>query len=326
MQTFTRKTTYLVRSLLLLVLLGMCVGVAVAGSSPRVLFINSYHAGYEWSDGVQRGVESVLASKPVELHHFYMDTKRQRAPEQIAASAQRAVEEIERLKPDLVITADDNAVKHVLSAHFRDARLPFVFCGVNWDASVYGLPYSNATGMVEVSLIRSLVDNLTEVARGSRIGVLSIDALSNRQNVLYFERELERSFDEVRFVASFQEWKDQFLELQQQVDLLVLESPEGISGWDEKQGRLFVEQNARIPIGSTHVWMAPLATMTIGKIPEEQGEWAAETALAMLAGTPVSSIPITHNRRGRLLLNLRLSQPLGIVFKPALIRNAEILR
>ncbi len=37
----------------------LCTGVSTADKK-KVLFIDSYHEGYEWSDGIVRGTKSVL--------------------------------------------------------------------------------------------------------------------------------------------------------------------------------------------------------------------------------------------------------------------------
>lgn len=87
----------------------------------RFLFINSYHAGYEWSDGIEKGLEAGLKGKKIELEKFYMDTKRNREPEAINSAADMARQKIAAFKPDIVITADDNAAKHVIAPHYKDA-------------------------------------------------------------------------------------------------------------------------------------------------------------------------------------------------------------
>jgi len=292
----------------------------------KILFINSYHAGYEWSDGIEKGLETGLKGKNIALEKFYMDTKRNREAEAIKNAAEMARQKIEAFRPDIVITADDNAAKHVIAPHYKDSALPFVFTGVNWDASVYGFPYANVTGMEEVSLIRSLMDNLAKYAKGNRTGLISIDAISGKRNVDHFEKELGYSFDKVYYVKSFDEWKQRFEALQAEVDIVILENPKGITGWDNQKGKSFIEANTRIPTGTTHVWLAPYAVLTIAKIPEEQGMWAAETALAILAGKSPSEIPIVKNQQGKLYLNLKLATPIDIVFDYSMIKNAEIIK
>ncbi|MES9974447.1 MAG: hypothetical protein ABW094_09315, partial [Candidatus Thiodiazotropha sp.] len=124
-------------------------GQAVAN---KCLFISSYHTGYAWSDGVESGLRETLGGK-CELKQFDMDTKRHKDEVSKKEAARKARELIERWRPDVVITADDNAAKYVIKPFFKDHQVPFVFCGINWNVDEYGFPYSNTTGMVEVAPI-----------------------------------------------------------------------------------------------------------------------------------------------------------------------------
>lgn len=74
----------------------------------RGLYVSSYHKGYEWQDGIERAVKSVLQGK-CELKQFDMDTKRNRAKafaqkrdleakELMERGAGEALEEESRLK------------------------------------------------------------------------------------------------------------------------------------------------------------------------------------------------------------------------------------
>ncbi len=298
----------------------------VSSDTAKVLFINSYHPGYEWSDGVEEGLEDELAGHAVQLQKFYMDSKRKRSAEEISAAARAARELIQSTQPDVVITSDDNAAKHVIQRYFRDSLIPFVFTGVNWDASIYGFPSRNVTGMEEVSLIKSIVKQLRAYAKGDSIGLISIDAISGRRNAEYFEKQLNRRFDQTFYVKTFAEWKQKIVELQSLVDMVILENPKGISGWDNKMGLTFLQENTRVPIGTTHVWLAPYALLTIAKIPQEQGRWAARTVQRILQGTKPGDIPIVQNKEGRLYINLNIGQRLGVIFTPELIKTATIIR
>jgi hypothetical protein len=140
-------------------------GDAAGLSRKKVLFVDSYHAGYAWSDGVTAGVLKGLNVKmtphgeldcgksPVELMVVRMDTKRNQTEGFKKQAALNVKSRIETWKPDVVIASDDNASKYLIVPHFKDKELPFVFCGVNWDASVYGFPCSNVTGMEEVTFV-----------------------------------------------------------------------------------------------------------------------------------------------------------------------------
>lgn len=81
----------------LLLFLGLGFELAVmpqAVMAAKCLFISSYHQGYNWSDGVERGVRATIGNQ-CELRQFDMDTKRNKDPhaiEQKALEAKRLIE------------------------------------------------------------------------------------------------------------------------------------------------------------------------------------------------------------------------------------------
>jgi ABC-type uncharacterized transport system substrate-binding protein len=87
----------------------------------------------------------------------------------------------------------------------------------------------------------------------------------------------------------------------------------------------FVEENTLIPSGTSSSFTTQFALVGVIRLPEEQGRWTAETALKILRGQPVSSIPFVTNKQGKLVINMRLGNKLKITFKPALLRTAEII-
>ena len=115
----------------------------------KVLYIDSYHQGYAWSDGITKGIEEALKDSGAELKVHRMDTKKKPSEEFKKEAAEKAKALIEEYKPDVVIASDDNAAKYLIAPYYKDSEQPFVFCGVNWDAGVYGFPTANITGMVD---------------------------------------------------------------------------------------------------------------------------------------------------------------------------------
>jgi len=53
----------------------------------KVLYVNSYHKGYPWSDGIEKGIHNILADTAIELKTIYMDTKRNPEEEFIKQAA-----------------------------------------------------------------------------------------------------------------------------------------------------------------------------------------------------------------------------------------------
>jgi ABC-type uncharacterized transport system substrate-binding protein len=61
--------------------------------------------------------------------------------------------------------------------------------------------------------------------------------------------------------------------------------------------------------------MVPSAAYGLTKVAREQGEWAAQTALRILAGTRPADIPIVRNQQTRCFLNSELAAKIG--FSPS---------
>jgi ABC-type uncharacterized transport system substrate-binding protein len=306
--------------------LALLAAPALAQSGKKVLFVNSYHQGYEWSDGEEEGAAKVLKASGVQLEYFRMDTKRHgdEAAKKKAGADAKAL--IESSKPDLVIVSDDNAVKYLLQPYYKDASVPFVFCGVNWDASGYGLPYKNATGMTEVALTVQLLDRLKEYTKGKRVGFLTVDTETERVEQKAYRDILKLQFAQERFVKTLADWKAAFKDLQGQVDVLLLGNFAGINDWNEADARAWAEANTRIPSGAMYDFMMPYAMLGFVKIAQEQGIWSGKTALAILKGAPPSSIPVTPNKEAQIMVNVKLAAKAGVVFKPELVRNAVVVK
>lgn len=292
----------------------------------KILQIDSYDENYDWSIGIQQGIKNVLLDTGVEFKTVYMDTKRHTDESFIEQAALKVKAEIEAFKPDVVIASDDNASKHVVMPFYRDVELPFVFCGINWDIDIYQYPYKNTTGMVEVEPIDSIITNLKQYTRGTRLGFLSPDELSEHKIATNHQERFKIRYDKAFFVKTFEEWKQRFLELQNSVDMMILTNNGGIAGWNNVEAQQFVEANTKIPVGAQHDFMMPYALLGISKLPEEQGEWSAQAALKILDGVKPSEIPLTQNKKGKLYINMRIGERLSIFFTPELLEMAEIIR
>ncbi|MDD2815131.1 MAG: ABC transporter substrate binding protein [Thiotrichaceae bacterium] len=297
-------------------------GFAEDFAGKRILYVNAYHQGYPWSDGISEAIQRILKNAGVELKIAYMDTKRRSTDESKRVAALRIKAQIEHFKPDLVITSDDDPARYLIVPYFKDEALPFIFCGINWDVSAYEFPYKNVTGMLEISRLDEIIHHLLRYAKGKRVGFLSGDGFSERKEQEGYEKHLNFHFDKVYFANNFEEWKQQLLTLQNEVDVLILENPKTIPGWNDPEAQRFVEKNIRVPFGGAHAWLAPLVLLGIVKDPKEQGEWAANTALKILAGTSPQEISISHNQHDVLYLNQKLARKLGITFSAQLLKNA----
>ncbi|MBI9092310.1 MAG: hypothetical protein JEZ12_24105 [Desulfobacterium sp.] len=92
-----------------------------------------------------------------------------------------------------------------------------------------------------------------------------------------------------------------------------------------EKGMRLVAENITIPIGKTSHSMIRYALAGTLKVSREQGEWAAKTALQILAGKSPKDIPIATNKQAKLYLNMPLAKKLNIRFPMEIIDNASFV-
>lgn len=305
---------------------------------PKILWVDSYHAGYRWSEDLGKGVMRALnisvsedgsyelSESGVKFQVFRMDTKLNTSESFKKTSAQKAKEFIDQWQPDLIIASDDNAAKYLIAPYYRNASIPVIFCGINWDAEEYGFPADNITGMVEVDPLLETIALLKEYAKGERIGYLGANNISTRKRIPFNRQQMGKPYSEGILVDDFEQWKAGFLKLQEETDMLILFTQVGISGWNFDEAEKFIQANAKIPIGTMVKGNVRLSMLGQIKIGEEQGWWAGRTAISVLTGTEPAEIPVARNQSSKLYLNPKLAYNIGIRFPVELIEQAMVVQ
>ena len=319
------------RDFCLILLSGLLLYSATLHASPapryKCLYVSSYHQGYAWSDGVERGLRSVLSGK-CQIKQYDMDTKRNRSEASKQQAALKAKSLIEQWRPDIVITADDNAVQYLLQPYYKDSKLPFVFCGVNWTASEYGLPYRNATGIIEVAPIRPLLRQVKALLGNVKQGVyIGADTVTEHKNFQRFAKMAQTEGIDLKpsLVATTTEWLNAYRQAQQ-ADFIVIGSDAGIADWNpDAVSREIAKHSTRLSV-TNHDWMMPYSMLGFTKVPEEQGELAAHAALSILDGAKPESIAIVPNRKWDIWTHPRLLQTAGINLPELLLRKSKQIR
>ncbi len=308
---------------LLLIISGMATS-AFAADNKRCLYINSYHSGYAWSDKIESAIKAELAGH-CQVTIFYMDTKRNRSAAFGQRKALEAKAVIESLKPDVVIASDDNASKYLVAPYYKGADIPFVFCGINWTAEPYGYPYSNATGMIEVSAIKALLSKARKISGNVKsVTFIGVKGVRTDEKEFHWMSKIYRREGisvTALYVATMAEWEQAYLSGQDS-DLIVLNNNAGIKAWNKARAMQFASQHAEKLTVSTYDFMAPYTMLAMTKVAEEQGEWAAKVAIRILQGKPAASIPVVANRRFNLFVNLPILHQTDIQLPQALLYKA----
>jgi len=307
-----------------LFLSSLVVPLTVSSGAGKCLYVSSYHRGYAWSDGVEQGLRRVLTGH-CEIRQIDMDTKRNKSVEFKQSAASEVKHEIETWRPDVVIVSDDNAAKYVVKQYYRDADTPFVFSGVNWTVKEYGFPYSNVTGIIEVAPLKAMLTNAIKYSGGAKKAIyLGADTLTEKKNLDRVAGVSQKLGIELEgnLVSNSSEWKAQY-RAAQDVDFIVMGSYSGISDWNEDEMAMFAVEHATKLTVTSHDWMMPFSTIGFTKIPQEHGEWAAQTAIEILKGKSPSEIPIVANRDWDLWLNMAHLESTRITLPRKILRKAK---
>lgn len=280
-------------------------------SAPVCLYVASYHQGYAWSDGVERGLRDQLEGH-CKISGFYMDAKRRKSENEMQAAGMAAYELIKELKPDVVITSDDHAAKYLIVPHLFDSETPVVFSGINWTVEEYGFPASNITGIVEVAPIKPMLlegvkANKLPDSKGVKVaylGAATLTEVKNYNRVKNMAESLGMTVDSI-LADDYTSWKNGFT-VAQDYDMVVMGSNSGVSGFDEADAQQWVKTHTRKLSMTNHEWMMPYTAIGYTKIPEEHGEWAAASSIAILGGVRAIDIPLVTNRRWDTWINSEL--------------------
>lgn len=298
------------------------------GADARILFINSYHRGYSWSDGIEDGLRERLeaSGRKIELSIEYLDSRRFAYGTQIEPLAQAMEAKYANYRPDLIVVSDNAAFDFVIRYRERlFSGLPIVFCGFNNFRPEVIAGISNITGVNEEISIEDAVAMALKIHPRTRtlaFIVSTADASSKRiaevaeQSVF---PELRKRFDVVVL-------KDASIDaIRRALSALPKDSLLFLSGQVSDQGfgrALTPAENGRLisavsPFPAYTFWDFHLGSGVLGGhiiTGPEQGHKAAEIALRVLDGTPADSIPVVMTTPTRDVFEYPVMERFGVSF------------
>lgn len=329
---------YLRAVFLLLGMLGCASLGAVEVSDTRILYINSYHRGYSWSDGIEDGLRERLAEsgRKIELSIEYLDSRRFAYGAQIEPLAQAMAAKYANYRPELIVVSDNAAFDFTIQQRGRlFPGLPIVFCGYNNFRPNVIKGIANITGVNEEIAVADTVAMALTVHPRTRTLAFVIstgDASSKRigeiAEMTVFP-ELRKRFDVVVL-------KDVTLEqLRQRLAALPASTLLFLSGQVADQGvgrALTPAENGSLitavsPFPTYTFWDFHLNRGVIGGhiiAGREQGRTAADMALRILEGTPADDIPVVMKTPTRDIFDFTVMERFGIT-PASLPRDAVVI-
>ncbi len=299
-----------------------------------ILYLNSYHDGYPWSDNELEGIRSVLHKTEftIDLQIEYLDSKRHSYQTIKDALFLLYQEKFDKENFDIIITSDNNALKFV--EEFRDALfpgVPVVFCGIN-DSSVIPQKCDNITGIIE-NLEPLATFDIAKKLHPEKEKVIIFDGDPSTDHTI--AKQVIKKLKDSQYPLEIEYWGAISLEesmkriknMSQNAFLFVL------PWYQREQGNLYtsqeimtvISQKSEVPIYTS--WNFLLGSGTVGgKMISgyQHGREAATLALRILQGEKAETIPICEAASGKYSFDCSILQKLGID-ENLLPQNATII-
>jgi ABC-type uncharacterized transport system substrate-binding protein len=305
-------------------------------SGKRVLVVHSYH---ETQKGhvveMTQGIEEAFVGSRVKMKYFHMDTKRHTGLAWKKEAGQMATRVMDAFGPAVVIAMDDNAQAFFVQKNYARKEAPdFVFGGVNADISTYGFPRQNVTGVLERPNIKESLELLQRIVPSIKKILMLSDKSKTTDHFIEYCKTLDLPVEVIAYEQplTLEEWKANVHKYRNKADAV----------------GVYVSRTVKEVGGKTHVPEAKLIDiLTIeGKLPtvgffdtaatagvlcgisvsmKEQGYVAGQMARAILEGKTPSDFSIEPTQRGRIQLNLKTAEKLGIEIGWNIITKADLV-
>jgi ABC-type uncharacterized transport system substrate-binding protein len=304
-------------------------------AASKVLVVHSYHAGYAWVDSVNAGIQKGLAGVDAQVETFYMDCKRhpQKADKEKAGAAAKA--KLEEYKPDVVITADDDAQMFFAQEYSTKGSPQFVFCGVNAEPEYYHYPTPNTCGILErphfvetMKLVKTIVPKATTVA------IISDDSMMS-QWVINQMKAADGSPLKVVYSAqpsTFADWQAEIKKAEAAADVVAfytyhtVKQEAGGNSMPPKEVITWTLENLKKPaVGFLEFTIRDGLLCGIAESGEEHGQEAALIAKGILNGKTAKDFPLIKAKKGTVILNAVAAQKCHIEIPFDVIQSADVV-
>lgn len=282
----------------------------------KILIIGSYHKDYQWQMDYTQGLKNTLGKK-YDYFEFALNTKRINETE-FEKVAGEAFEYYKKIKPDLVVLGDDNALK-LLKDRFMKEKIPIVFLGINANIRNYFEQRpNNFAGILERPFYKRNMLFIKESIPSIKKILILLDYSETARTIVQeeFEGRLKTEFLGAEVIInstnSFEEWKTIVNIDSSKYDAVILGVYHTVR---DKNGKIVDEnellhwtsENIKKPLFGT--WSFSVGKgKTIGGLVlsgTAQGEEAGKVIQRILekGEKPISIFPVTAEK-GQYLINL----------------------
>ncbi|OQY29111.1 MAG: hypothetical protein B6I38_08540 [Anaerolineaceae bacterium 4572_5.1] len=290
-------------------------------TTKEVLFINSYHPGYKWSDDITRAISTVLSENDnTVLHIEYLDTKRASSKEYFQSVYELFQEKYKGVNLDLIISSDDAALNFLFEyADTLFPEVPVVFLGANYFDESRLENFERFTGISEEVDILGTLEIATELHPNvNHIVVVNADSVTGQKVHGAFD-QITPQYPNIEF--EFME-RVSMPEIQQKVASLSDNSLVLLTlFFKDSKGTFFeynqftslISESSAVPVYAT--WDFSLGFGVVGgKLisGEAEGQRAAELALRVLNGENPKDIPVIYQKNTQYMFDYNVLEKFDI--------------
>jgi len=310
-------------SLLLTLLILLVPFSALAQKEKKtVLYLNSYHDGYQWSDHVLEGIRNVLTESDymIDLQIEYMDVKKYNYDIIKPTLYTLYKEKFKNELFDIVMVSDNDALSFVQEYRnelFPD--VPIVFCGINGIETV-DLSMGSITGVIENFDLAGTLDIARKLHPDKkRMIVFGDDSITGHAIAKQVENKMLLSDPDLHVEFWFSLSVEETVKRVEDVpdDTFLFFTP----WYQTVNGRFFTTEevmeeiyaHSKVPLYTS--WDFLLGHGVVGGSllsGTQHGSKAAHIALRILQGEEANAIPITVEEAGSYMFDYNVMTRLGI--------------
>lgn len=303
-----------------------------ASELPRVLYLNSYHPGYSWSDSLARGIFKTMEGKAT-VYTEYLDAKRSDYEHYESNLREIIALKYSDTPVEAVLTSDDAAFRFVTeNRETLFTNLPVVACGINYMTPEILAKCPNATGVAEGGNPLETAQMALKLFPKTKQIVLVSDYVAA-------DRVAEHAKNLMKVLGS----KVDFLQIRQKPNTALASIKDHLKAVEKPSVVLFFGlffENMRsdeeaymmqqlVDIGLP-IFVFDRRYVQYGALGgivqdgDEQGATAAQMVLQILGGTPVQQVPPVYEAIDKRIFNYAQLKHFGLIRNP-LLENAAII-
>ena len=306
-------------------------------AAPKILVVHSYHEDQlEHVVEMTKGIEAALVGVDCQLRFFYMDTKRNNTEQWKRTAGQKAKRIVAEYRPQVVITLDDNAQQYFAKDYAGGQSPPyFVFSGVNSEPAQYGFPAVNVTGVLERPNVVESIELLQKIRPEVKRLLVLADKSETTDPLIAYCKTLKLPVTVVAYEQplTLEAWKAVLEQYHTQVDAVglyvirtIARSTADPSKVPEQELVGMINEQYKLPTVGFYDSAAEsgiLCGVTVSM--KEQGRAAGQIARELLEGKKPGDFAIKPTDHGRIQLNLRTAEQLGIQIPYGMIKRADVV-